>query len=69
MTRGKVMRNSMLFSVIIIYFPVWWITTMLLPENASNHALWIAMNAFMLARGLSLSWIYFKLNKNKQLLI
>jgi MATE family multidrug resistance protein len=68
MTRGKVMRNSMLFSVVTVYFPVWWVATMLLPESSSNHALWIAMNAFMLARGLSLSWSYFKLNQKNLLL-
>lgn len=63
MTRAKEMRNSMIFSLLVVYFPMWFIF-----ENEGNHALWIAMNAFMLARGLSLLWIYKKLDR-KQLLI
>lgn len=64
MTRAKEMRNSMLFSLCVIYFPVY-----LFYSGQGNHGLWIAMNAFMLARGLSLLWIYFRLNKSKQLLL
>lgn len=64
MTRAKEMRNSMIFSLCVVYFPVY-----LLFSGQGNHALWIAMNAFMLARGISLLWIYFKLNKNKQLIV
>ena len=63
MTRAVEMRNAMIFSLLAVYFPVW-----LLFSNEGNHALWIAMNAFMLARGLSLLWIYKKLER-KQLLI
>jgi len=68
MTRGKEMRNSMIFSLFVIYLPVWWLSTMLLSPQSSNHALWIAMNAFMLARGLSLSWLFFELNRKGELL-
>ena len=64
MTRAKEMRNSMIFSLLSVYFPVW-----LLFESEGNHALWIAMNAFMLARGLSLLWIYKKLDRNQLLII
>ncbi|PKG40747.1 MATE family efflux transporter [Psychromonas sp. Urea-02u-13] len=63
MTRAKEMRNSMIFSLLVVYFPVWFIFA-----HEGNHALWIAMNAFMLSRGLSLLWIYKKLER-KQLLI
>lgn len=63
MARGTEMRNSMIFSLLMVYFPAW-----LLFSHEGNHALWIAMNAFMLARGLSLLWIYKKLER-KQLLI
>jgi len=63
MTRAKEMRNSMIFSLLLVYFPVWFIFA-----NEGNHALWIAMNAFMFARGISLLWIYKKLER-KQLLI
>ncbi|WP_372880799.1 MATE family efflux transporter [Psychromonas sp.] len=63
MTRAKEMRNSLIFSLLVVYFPVW-----LIFSEQGNHALWIAMNAFMLARGVSLAWIYARLNKRGQLI-
>lgn len=63
MTRAKEMRNSLIFSLLLVYFPVWFLFS-----EQGNHALWIAMNAFMLARGLSLAWIYRKLSKKDQLI-
>ena len=63
MTRAKEMRNSLIFSLLAVYFPVW-----LIFSGQGNHALWLAMNAFMLARGLSLTWIYVQLNKKGQLM-
>ncbi|PKH07515.1 MATE family efflux transporter [Moritella sp. Urea-trap-13] len=51
-TRAKDMRNSMLFSVICIFLP-----TYIISSGLGNHALWLAMNTFMLARGLSLAWL------------
>ena len=64
MTRAKEMRNSMIFSLCAIYFPVW-----LLFAEQGNHALWIAMNAFMMARGASLLWIYMQLKKQNKLIL
>lgn len=64
MTRAKEMRNSMLFSLCLVYFPVWWYFS-----GQGNHALWIAMNAFMLARGLTLLWTYRLLNKKNKLIL
>ncbi len=64
MTRAKEMRNSMLFSLCAVYFPVW-----LLFAEQGNHALWMAMNAFMLARGASLLWIYTRLNRQGKLIL
>ncbi len=63
MTRAAEMRNSMLFSIAFVYFPVWWLFS-----DLDNHALWVALNCFMLARGLTLIWIYRGLDKSKQLL-
>lgn len=51
-TRAKDMRNSMLFCVIFIFLP-----TYIISSGLGNHALWLAMNTFMLARGLSLAWL------------
>tara|TARA_R110001583_G_scaffold7720_9_gene37961 strand:- start:53422 stop:54768 length:1347 start_codon:yes stop_codon:yes gene_type:complete len=64
MTRASEMRNSMIFSILVVYFPVWFMF-----ENEGNHALWIAMNAFMLARGLSLWWIYNRLSRQQLLIL
>ena len=51
-TRAKDMRNSMLFCVVCIFLP-----TYVISSELGNHALWLAMNTFMLARGLSLAWL------------
>ncbi|PKF61461.1 MATE family efflux transporter [Psychromonas sp. psych-6C06] len=64
MARGTEMRNSMLFSLLVVYFPAWFLFA-----ETGNHALWIAMNAFMLARGLSLWWIFRKLERKQQLIL
>ena len=52
-TRAAEMRNSMLFSTFAVFFPVY-----LASASLGNHALWLAMNAFMVARGVSLLWMY-----------
>lgn len=64
MTRGKEMRNSMIFSLCAVYFPIWFLFS-----EQGNHALWIAMNAFMMARGASLLWIYWRLDKKGELIL
>jgi MATE family multidrug resistance protein len=64
MTRAKEMRNSMIFALCAVYFPTW-----LFFSEQGNHALWIAMNAFMMARGVSLLWIYMRLDKKGKLIL
>ncbi|MFM2486133.1 MATE family efflux transporter DinF [Celerinatantimonas yamalensis] len=49
LTQGHVMRNGMLVSAFVIFFPVWWFTQWL-----GNHGLWLALSCFMLARGVTL---------------
>ncbi len=51
--KGKIMRNSMLFASLGVFFPVY-----LLLAQWGNHALWAAMAIFMLARSLSLGLHY-----------
>lgn len=54
---SKAMRNSMLVSVCAVFFPVWFICDMVLSGiqvQWANHALWIALNAMMIARGITL---------------
>jgi MATE family multidrug resistance protein len=49
LTRAKAMRNSMLLSAVLIYFPVWWWF-----QEDGNWALWVALLAFLGFRGISL---------------
>ncbi len=50
-TATKTMRNSMLFSTILIFFPSYY----LLKPTLGNNSLWLAMTLFMLARGITLT--------------
>ncbi len=50
-TAARPMRNSMVFSTLVVFLPVFF----LLNPQIGNHALWLAMILFMLARGVSLS--------------
>ena len=49
----KAMRNTMLFSLFVVFLPVWYFT-----RYMGNHGLWLAMTVFMLARGLSMMVVY-----------
>ncbi|OIN09571.1 MATE family efflux transporter DinF [Oceanisphaera psychrotolerans] len=55
-TRGREMRDMMLLSTAGVFFPVWW-----LAQGWGNHGLWLAMLCFMLARGLTLGWAWWRL--------
>ena len=46
------MRNSMLFATAVVFLPVYFIMVPYL----GNHAIWLAMVSFMIARGATLSW-------------
>ena len=54
-TATKAMRNTMLFSALIIFLPAFYFTKGFL----GNHSLWLALFLFMIARGITLS-IYAK---------
>lgn len=58
LTKGNVMRNGMIVSAFVIFFPVWWLT-----RGYGNHGLWFALCCFMLARGLTLMIHYWFYNK------
>ncbi|RLV60451.1 MATE family efflux transporter [Parashewanella curva] len=49
LAKGKTMRNSMIFSTLVVFFPLWWLT-----KDWGNHALWLALSAFLLSRSLTL---------------
>ena len=54
----KEMRNTMLFSLFMVFFPVWYWS-----QSFENYGLWLAMVMFMLARGLSMIVVF----KRKQI--
>jgi MATE family multidrug resistance protein len=52
--QAKIMRNSMLFSTFMIFFPTWFLL-----QPLGNNALWAAFSLFMLSRGATLGWHYY----------
>lgn len=50
-TASVAMRNTMILATFLFFFPIYF----LLVSNYGNDALWIAMIAYMIARGLGLS--------------
>ena len=49
-TAGREMRNAMLISTLVVFFPVY----ILAGKYMGNHGLWLAFMLFMLARSLSM---------------
>lgn len=52
-TASKAIRNTMLISSLIVFLPLW----LLLVPAYGNHGLWIAFLGWMLARGLSMTFM------------
>jgi MATE family multidrug resistance protein len=52
-TFSRAMRNTMLFSLICCFFPVWYFSLPL-----QNHGLWLSLTAFMLARSFSMLLVF-----------
>ncbi len=52
-TASKAMRNTMLLASVIFFFPVY----LLLESSIGNHALWLALVTFMLARAFSMWYL------------
>ena len=53
LTRGRPLRNTMIVSTLLVFVPI----ALLALQRDSNHLLWLAMAAFMLARAAGLSWL------------
>lgn len=51
-TASKAMRNSMIISLLFVYFPLYFITR----DFLGNHSLWLAMIGFMAARGITMTF-------------
>ena len=52
-TAGPEMRNAMLVSTLVVFFPVYFLAGRLM----ENHGLWLAFILFMIARGVSMQWM------------
>lgn len=55
----RAMQNCMLFSVLMIYLPIWWLT-----QPWANHGLWFSLSSLMLARAIS-AIALLSFNKNR----
>jgi len=49
MTRAREMRNIMVFSTLVVFLPLWFVT-----QPFGNHGLWFAFMAFMASRGIGM---------------
>jgi len=49
------MRNTMAFSTLFCFLPAWYFS-----QSLGNHGLWFSLVIFMLARGLTMAWIFKK---------
>jgi MATE family multidrug resistance protein len=58
--RGREMRNSMLFSTLVVFFPTWYCT-----QGWANHGLWFAFLMFFAARGASMGWYFVALERRR----
>lgn len=54
-TSVKQMQNTMLFSVLLVFFPWWYLTQQL---GMGNHGLWLSQAMLFIARAVSLYWLY-----------
>ncbi|MDC8829307.1 MATE family efflux transporter [Alteromonas gilva] len=54
LTQGRAMRNTMIVSAALVFFPVWYVT-----QAQGNPALWWALLAFLLARGVTLGGVLY----------
>lgn len=62
LTRSGAMRDTMIVSALCVYFPVWYFT-----RDMGNMALWYALLAFLLARGLTLGGVFWYADKKHKL--
>ncbi|SDL13380.1 multidrug resistance protein, MATE family [Catalinimonas alkaloidigena] len=60
LTRSAPMRDTMVVSALLVFFPVWWFT-----RQHGNVALWYAMLAFLLARGITLGGFFWRLTRRQ----
>ena len=66
-TRAREMRNTMLFATILVFLPAWYIFSGAGVDSKGlglgNHGLWLAFILFMIARGVSMAWVFGSLHR------
>ncbi len=58
-TATKQMRNSMIISVFLVFFPAWYF----LNNQYENHALWFAFILFLFSRGFIQTFMFKNINR------
>ncbi|NWO08204.1 MAG: MATE family efflux transporter [Alteromonadaceae bacterium] len=58
-TRTRDMQNTMLFSALVVFLPVWWLT-----NGWGNHGLWLSLISLMLARAVSMGWLSWRYSRD-----
>lgn len=53
----QAMRDTMLISAVCVFLPAWWLGQHFMAKENANHGLWLALSAFLLARGVS-QWLF-----------
>ena len=54
-TEVKQMQDAMIVSVLLVFFPCWYVSQQL---GMGNHGLWLSQAALFIARGISMYWLY-----------
>jgi len=62
-TRAREMRIVMISASLFVFLPVWYVF-----RDSGNHALWLALMAFMAARGIGMHLWYRRMLANDQLI-
>jgi len=57
-TKGREMRNSMLIAVLGVFVPSWYAL-----QGYGNHGLWGAFMLFFAARGLTMAWYFWRIDR------
>lgn len=57
-TRSAEMRNTMLFSTFMVFLPAWYLS-----QVWHNHGLWFAFLLFFIARGLSMGFVAYRIER------
>ncbi len=60
-TWTRQMRDTMLFSLLVIYLPAWFVL-----QPLGNHGLWLAFILFMVSRGATMHVLYLRLGPRSQ---